>query len=891
MKLPHGVRRTFRLLVPGAYRDEVDEELRFHLESRIDDLVASGMEPAAARREALRRFGDPARLTRECRAVARSREAAARRAGLRHDLAQDLRWALRGLAGEPAFAAAMVLILALGIGAATALFSVADAVLFRPLAFPEPDRLVWIDETTPEGDRFSVSLPNLLDWRGSAETVSGLAGFQLRNASFAASAAAAGEPRRVLAAPVTEGFFELLGLRPARGTLLPEEAFRPGGDSARAVLSHELWRRELGANPEAVGSAVLLDGRSVVVAGVLPPGAGFPEGAEIWTPLPEPPPAGEGWERDDKEFAAVARLAPGVSRQAAAADLGALAERLGERYPEANRGWGVELRPLREALVGSRTERALLILLAAVGVLLLVACINVSGLLVARGAERGREMAVRTSLGAPRSRLIRQLLVEAAAIGLGGGLTGLVLAVAGVEAVRRWGPSSVPHLAEAAVDGRMLAFSIVAAVVSTLLAGLLPALQTSRTAPGEALRSGGRTTTAAGTRLRGALVMTQLALAVTLLVGAGLTGRSYLRLLAVDPGFEAADVLAVRVDLPEADYPPERRQALARLVRRELSALPGVASVAGSVGAPYAGFYTANEIAVAGRDPDPAGGSPVVQWRSVTPGYFETLDIPLLQGRAITEADREDGGAAVVSRAFAEQLLPEGDPLGREVRFGGPDGSPRVVVGVVGDVRDAALDEPPRPTIFLPYEQIPWMHQTWLVETAAEPAAVAQAVRTTLRRVVPGVPVPEVGPLAAGVAGARTNPRFQALLLAAFAVAAVGLAAAGLYGLMAFAVARRTREIGVRMALGARPAAVVAMVARQGVALVAAGLLLGVAGALALGRLWNRSLEGLLYATAPSEVTTYAAAVLVLAAVGLLAAYLPARRAAAVDPTVALSAE
>ena len=312
-----------------------------------------------------------------------------------------------------------------------------------------------------------------------------------------------------------------------------------------------------------------------------------------------------------------------------------------------------------------------------------------------------------------------------------------------------------------------------------------------------------------------------------------------------------------------------------------------MASAAASVGAPYAGFYTANEVAVPGWEPDAHGGYPIAQWRSVTPGYFETLDVPLLAGRAITDEDREGGGAVVVSRSFAEQFFPGGDALGREVYFGGPDGSPRQVVGVVGDVRDAALEEPARPTLFLPYQQIPWVHQTWLVETGAEPAAVAGAVRAELRRLVPGVPVPEVAPLAANLGEARTNPRFQALLMAAFALAAVVLAASGVYGLMAFAVARRTREIGIRMALGARPGAVVAMVARQGAVLVAAGVALGVVGAAVLAR----ALASLLYETAPSEVTTYLAAVGVLAAVALAASWLPARRAAEVDPTVALTAE
>ena len=885
MNLPHGVRRAFRLLVPGAYRDEVDEEIRFHLECRVEALIAAGMEPAEARREALRRFGAPEKVALQCRSIARSREAAERRAGLRHELLQDLRWAVRRLRREPGFALALVAILGLGIGAATALFSVADAVVFRSLPFDGADRLVWIDEQTPEGDRFSVSLPNALDWRRSSDSFSALAAFQLRNASFDAAPDGGGEPRRVVAAIVSEEFFAALDVTPALGHLLPAESFVPGSDAGFAVVSDALWRRQLGADPDVVGRTVVLDGRSTVVTGVLPPGATFPEDAQLWAPVQ----AASRWQdRGNKEFAAIGRLAPGVSLEAAAADLSAVAERLGALYPEPDRGWGVELRPLQRAVVGSQVERALLVLLGSVGLLLLIACVNVSSLLVARGAGRSREMAVRTSLGAPRSRLVRQLLVEATAVGLAGGAAGLVLAAAAVEAVRQWGPAEVPRLASATLDGRVLAFSAAAALVSTAFFGLLPALRTSRTRPGEDLRAGGRTTVAGTARIRATLVVAQLALAVTLLVGAGLTARSYLRLLGVDLGFDSRDVLAVRIDLPETDYPVERRQALARQLRTELSALPGVTGAAASVGAPYAGFYTANQVFVPGLPPQPDGGYPVAQWRSVTPGYFQALDIPLLRGRAFTDEDGADAAAAVVvSRAFVEQFWPGGDALGQEVRFGGPDGDPRTVVGVVGDVRDAALDEAPRPTLFLPYQQIPWVHQTWLIETSGRPAAVARAVHATIHRLAPGVPIPEVAPLAANLAGARTNPRFQALLMGAFALAALTLAASGIYGLMAFAVARRRREIGVRMALGARPRAVVALVARQGATLVATGLVVGLAGAWLLAH----SLGDLLYRTPPSDGVAFGAALALLAVVGLLAAYLPARRAAAIDPTVALTAE
>jgi putative ABC transport system permease protein len=881
MRLPHGVRRAFRLLAPGAYRDEVDEELRCHLEMKTEELVEAGMDPEAAAREARRRFGDPDRIAGECRSVARTREASERRAGLRDELVQDLRWALRRLRGEPGFALAIVAILALGIGAATALFSVADAVLFRPLPYPEPERLVWIAETTPEGDPFSVSLPNFFDWRRETEGFSGLAALQLRNASLTGDG---GEPRKIQSAPVTEGFFELLGIRPALGALLPEEAFAQGGDEAWVVLSDGLWRRAFGADPGIVGTAVLLDARATRVAGVLPPDVGFYEDAEAWTPLRED----ARWDRDEKEFQAIGRLEPGVSLEAAEADLAGIANGLGERHPEANQGWSVRVTGLHEFLIGPEVQRTLLVLLGAVGLLLLIACVNVSSLLVARGSGRSREMAVRVSLGAPRRRLARQLLVEAAALGLLGGLSGLALAWVAVETVRRFAPPGVPRLAEAGLDTRVLAFSIAAALLSSLLFGLLPALQTSRTRPGEDLRAGGRTSAAATARTRGFLVVTQLALAVTLLVGAGLTARSYLRLLGVDPGFDAGDVLAVRVDLPEADFPAAHRQAVAGEIHGRLAALPGVEAAAATVGGLYSGFDLANEFATPGSEPLSTGGYPVAQWRIVTPGYFETLDVPLLRGRRLTEEDRETK-AFVVTRAFAERFWPGDDAVGRRIHFGGadPGDDPWTVVGVVADVRDTRLSEAPLPTVYVAYQQIPWMFQTWLVEAEGEPAAVAAAVRAELRRLLPGVPVPEVLPLADDLGRARANPRFQALLMAVFALSAASLAAAGVYGLMAFAVARRSREIGIRLALGARQASVVRMIARQGAVLVAVGTALGLAGALALAR----SLESLLYETAPAEPATYGAAAGLLAGAALLAAYLPARRAAAVDPTVALAAE
>ncbi len=810
------------------------------------------------------------------------------------ELTQDARFAARQMIRNPGFTLTVVLILAVAIGGITAIFSVVDAVLLERLPYPEPDRVVWIWETTPQGDHFTASLQNVADWQRESESFSALAAFEERSPTWTGD----GEPQRIQGAAVTPAFFDVLGVAPELGGPFPtratgREASLSDADAAadadRVILSHGLWQHRFGGDPAVVGSTITLNGKATVVAGVMPAGFSFPAGTELWTPLVLDPTRG----RDDKDFGALARLAPGVSLEQAAAELGAVARRLGERYPDADGGWGVELAPLDRALVGPNVRRVLLVLLAAVGLLLLLACANVSGLLVARATARTGEMGIRASLGAGRRRLVRQLLVESLGLAVLGSAGGLALAAWLIGLVRSLQVTGFPRLEGTALDGRALAFTVAVSLGATLLFGLLPALQSSRVDLSASLRASGRGAVGGTRRLRSGLVVGELALAVVLLVAAGLMGHSFVRLLGVAPGYDPSDVLAVRLDLSADRFTWENRGALVRGLVERLSELPGVAAAGGTVVEPFAGFHTVNQIAVPGRD---AASDEYLQaqWRSVTPGYFEALDVPLLRGRYLDDRDRDGARkVTVITESLAERLWPGENPVGREILFGGPDGSPRTVVGEVGDVVDVSLDDAPRGTMFLAYDQIPWGSISLVVEAAhgpggpPDPVALAPAVRRVIRAADPNLPIPDPHRLTRNFERAVGRPRLGSLLLAAFAGLALLLAASGVYGLVAYTVSSRTREIGVRLALGARPTDVTRMVVGQGAVLVASGLGFGLAAAWMASRL----LRGVLFETPPGDPVTYVVVALVLAAAALTATYLPARRAAQVEPAEVVRGE
>jgi len=877
-----GPRRLFRFPLRGQVEQDVDAELRFHLEMRAEDLIDEGMTPAAAREEALRRFGDFGKITESCREIDRRKEKEMWWIERWTELRQDLVYAFRQMAKAPVFTLIAVLTLALGIGATTAIFSVLDAVVLRPLPYPEPDRLMRIWESNPQTDQFSVSDPNYLDWRATNRSFQDMAAIRFTTPSLTGD----GEPVRLTAAAVTASLFPVLGAKPALGrTFLPEED-RPGGATQVAVLSHPLWQSRFGADPGIVGRTLRLEGQSTTVIGVMPAGFAFPDWAELWIPLAPNAAA----DRTDKWLDVIGRLKPGVTVEQASADLDAVARRLAERYPDANRDWGAHIVPFPESIVGPQVTQTVLVLFSAVGLLLLMACVNVSNLLLARATVRGREMGLRSALGAGRARLIRQLLTESVLLAGCGAVAGLGVAHAAVRLLRAFGPDDVPRLDEVSLDGRVLAFTLLTALVTGLLFGLAPALQASRTDLYALLQQGGRAAMAAGRRLRDALVVGELAMAMMLLIGAGLMIGSFLRLQQADTGFDMDGVLTVQLELPEEEYPSERRHLFFSEVQERIAGLPGVRAAGATNTALFGSFHPTINFSVEGRESQGQEDFLAADWRSVTPGFFQALGIPLRRGRLLTEADRKGTpDVVVITQTMADRLWPGEDPIGRRIHFGGgQDGDNALtIVGVVGDVRDLDIAEEARNVLFLPYQQVPWPQMTLLIKTTGPQAGLAAAIRREIRAVDGDLPIPEVQPLRQSLSNAVAAPRFRMFLFGIFAAVALVLATIGVYGVMMFAVAQRTREIGVRLALGARPWGVVRLVLRRGLFLTLLGIALGWTGAFAL----TRFLASLLYGTAPTDAATFAAVALLLAGVATVAGYLPARRAAAIDPRLAFSAE
>lgn len=793
-------------------------------------------------------------------------------------LLADLRSAARTLRRSPGFALVAGLTLAVGIGATTSIFSVLHAVVLRPLPYPAPERLVWVSETTPQGDDFSASERNYLDFREQVGSLTGLAAAADREVTLLGD----DEPERLSALAVTPSFFGVLGVEPALGrAFLPEEE-SPSADVA--VLSHGLWTSRFASDPGVVGRQLDLRGARRTVVGVMPPDFVSPGDPDVWIPLAPDP----GAAREDHELAMIGRLAPGVSLPAAAAEMAAVARRLGERFPESNGGWGVRLVPLADRMIGPDVARTMWVLMGAVGLLLLLMCANLANLLLARGVSRRREMGLRTALGAGRGRLARQLLAESLLLALGGGAAGLLLAVWGVPLVRALLPAGTPRVEEVSVSGAVLAFALGASFLASLLFGLFPALQASATDVAAALREGGRASSAAGRRVRDSLVVGEVALAMTLLVAAALLAGSFLRLQRVETGFAEAETLAVPITLSGAALEEDGAGGgFLPEVEARLRALPGVEAVGATNVAPLEGGGTVVNLSVEGRPSGP-GETSFARWRSVTPGFFDAAGVALLRGRTLEPADfaPDAPSVVVVTGAFAAKVLPGEDPLGRRVAMGVNGTNWRTIVGVVEDVRDVEVAESPQPLFFFPHTGgWPWM--TLLVRASGDPIALAGAVRRAVWEVDPTLAVPRVEPISAARRDAVAGPRFNLLLMGAFAAVALALALIGVYGIMSHSVLQRTREMGIRIALGARPERVVGMVLGRGARLVAAGVALGTVAALASARL----LGSLLFETPPSDPLVLAGTAATLALAGLASAWVPARRAARVDPMEALRHE
>ena len=870
--------RLHALVRREAVISDIEEELRLHVEMETEANVGRGMAPEEARRAALRSFGNPGRITDRAYEV--------RGGGVLETFWQDIRYGVRSLLKQPGFAAVAVLTLALGIGANSTIFSFVNGVLLRPLPYHEPERLVLLDETAPKRGVTSVgvSFPNFLDWREQNRVFEGVAAYIPAGYTLVG----AGEPEQLRGARVTSGLFEILGVTPALGRTIRPEEDRPENDTV-VILGHGLWQGRFGADPGVVGRMISLNNRPHTVIGVMPPDFKFPEVADLWLPLALD---AQRWTRNDHGLGAIARLKPGISLVRAQAEMVSVALRIEEQNPVTNEGMSVSVSNLREGLVGDY-QQALMILLGVVGFVLLIACVNVANLLLARASARRKEISIRSALGAGRWRIMRQLITESLVLGAAGGALGLVMSVWGLELLLSAVPVEFPFWMKFNLDGRVLAFTAGVSLLTGIVFGAAPALQASKVDLNEALKEGGRSAAvgAGRHRLRALLVVAEVALSLVLLVGAGLMMRSFLRLQNVKPGLNPENVLTMIVSLPRAKYQePERQVAFFEQLLERVKSLPGVEGAAAVSNLPLSGSRWGRSLTVEGRSVLSVGEAPMINHCVVTPGYFRSMGIPILTGRDVADEDAKDSPkVTVIDERLAREYWPDESPLGKRIRFGPPESNEPwfTIVGVAGEVRHERLDAQTRKTVYVPYRQIPVGGMTLTVRTATDPLSLTAAIRGQVRGLDPDQPVASVRTMEEVVFSTVWQPRLYAILFAVFAAVALALASVGIYGVMSYAVSQRTHEIGIRMALGAQAADVLKMVLGQGLVLVLVGVVTGLGAAFALTRL----MASLLYGVSATDPTTFAAIALLLLCVALLACYVPARRAMKVDPMVALRYE
>ncbi|MGH9348859.1 MAG: ABC transporter permease [Vicinamibacterales bacterium] len=788
----------------------------------------------------------------------------------------DLRLALRWLRAHPGFSTAALLVFALGIGAVTATFTVIHSVLLRPLPFASPDRVIRI-WSSPAGRNlpfFSVSAPDVADWRRRASTLSQVAAYDRQRAL---TLTGGGEPEHVMGSRVSRELFELLGVPPMAGRWFDDTEDRPGSDARVAVIGYGMWQRRLGGRADAIGQTIGLDDRRWTVIGVMPPGYAIPNNpAEIWLPLQM---TIDPVARDDRGLRALARLRDGVSVDEATADLTHVAAALALEHPKTNHTWTVTVRPLTETVVSPTFRRALLVVGGAVALVLLMACANVASLLLSRATTRTREMAVRLALGASRATLVRQMLTESLVLAALGGALGVLVAMWSLDALAALAAGTVPRAGEIALRPAVLVFACSVTSIAALLAGLVPALSASRGRP-EALRTREAGDGRGESRARDLIIVGEVAVAMVLLVAAGLMTRSFLHLQQRELGFVSDNLLVVDV-APPAETPPQFYETL--LAR--LGALPGVTSAALGSSLPFAGPNSSNIVGVEGRT-FAAGEAPDADFRAVSPDYFRALGIPLLRGRALTSADTKAAPAVVISAAAARLLFPDEDPIGRRIRLGDAPWA-ATIAGVAGDARYLELEDPSdtiRPMVYLPPELVRSRPMTIALRTAVPPETLVPAVRRAVAGVRPQQPISRVAPMDRILAAVRGPQRFNTSLLAAFAWMALVLAAAGLWGLIAHVVSRRTHEIGIRVALGAGPRDVLRLTAGRGLALAALGIALGTVAAGTATSLLQR----VLFDVSATDPTTFAGIAVAFLTVAATASVLPARRALRIDPAEAL---
>jgi len=808
----------------------------------------------------------------------------------------EIRYAIRALSRDRAFAAMVVLSLAVGIGANTAIFSLVNGVLLRPPAYRDPDRLVAIDQIVPKFAKSYPALPInlgiLLEWRKQATSLESIGVMQ----PSAVTLTGVGEPELLSGARVSANIFAVLGVEPRLGRSFMESEDASGHDHV-AILADSLWRRRFHSDPGIVGRKILLNGLPHEVAGVLPPSFRYPVGAgfagfsaaaktEVFRPL--------GYENDDLKlrmgdfnYWVTARLRPGVFLSQARAELNVVQAAISARILEANLDLHASMVPLQERMVGE-VRQGLLLLMAAVGAVLMILWVNLANLSLARAAGRARDAAIRAALGASRARLVRQSLVESLLLALTGGALGVALAYGGLRALLATAPIDLPRLNEVRVDVRVLLFALAVSLAAGVLLGILPALRSAAAAPFESLKSGSRTNTEGrrGRRVRNILVSLEVGIGATLLMTAGLLVSSFVRIMTVDKGFDVERVIALDMSLPATRYTDDARcAAFFRRVLDQAAAMPGVQSVGLVSALPLQG-ETWIDIVGAEHDPRPLMERPSTNVRFISPGYFKTLRIPLRDGRSFEERD-QGRRVTIVSAGLAQRVWPGQNPIGRKLDNGDDAHSAMEVVGVTPDIRGTSLDQDPVNMMYVPYWQRARRASSLLVRTAMDPRGIAAALRSAIWAADSEVPIPEVRTLEQVMRQSVAQRRFQVILVVLFAAAALALAAFGTYGVVSYAVTRRTAEMGIRMALGAKRSDVLKMVLRQGMMPVLAGLAGGAMAALAIGR----SLASLLFQVSPRDPIAFTAAAAVLLLVSLAACLVPARRATQVDPTESLRCE
>jgi len=879
-------RRLLSLLRRGRHEREMEEEMRFHLEMQIEQNLASGMAAVEARYAARRQFGNQTWLKEVSREMWSLR--------FIETLIQDLRYGARMLMKNSGFTLVAVSTLALGIGANTAIFSVVNATLLRPLPYKDPDRIVMVWGTNPGGygwrGKTGFSAPSFLDYQQRNQVFERMAAFDRDNFTLTGT----GDPEFIRAGVVTPEFFDVLAVQPILGrTFLPQEA--QSGQERVAVLSYGLWSRRFGSDPSIIGQTIRLDGAPCTIIGVLPQGfdftiPGFFQSRDLWVPnvLPR-----DNSVRGNKYLSVIARLKPGVSLGRTEQEMRAITEQLAREYPREMAGFGVKLIPLHEQIFGD-IRLVLLLLFGSVGFVMLIACANVANLQLVRASTRQKEIAIRTALGASKGRVLRQLLTESLLLALIGGTLGLLLASGGIGLLMGLGLAGIPQETVVRVDSTALAYSMVLSLITGILFGLAPALQSTPNRLSESLKEGGRHSAASesGFRLRRLLTVSEVALSMILLIGAGLLIRSFAGLLRVNPGFETKNILTMRFELPKHSYSDEtKRVAFYNQLMERIKALPGVIAVGTTDDLPPTMGQRSNSFSLEGRAPiDQSNLSLAVQDRLVSADYFRVMGIPIIAGRVFSDTDAASAApVALINQSFARRFFPNESPIGQHLRFRSAD--PWItIVGIVGDVRGFGLDKQPSSEIYLFYQQkspVPFNSLSSLrlvIRTADDPNSIASAALGAVRELDKDLPLPQARTMETVLAASVAERRSNLLLLGIFAAIALIMTSVGIYGVISYSVAQRTQEIGVRIALGAQSRDVITLVLRTGMRLVLMGIVIGSVGAFTLTR-WMTSL---LFEVSATDSLTFIMTALLLTAIALFACYIPARRATKVDPMVAL---